>query len=85
MTDLKPCPFCGGMPVLKYLDSDDCELTEEIYEDVKAFEQHNQSYEEWLDDVFVNAVLVYCGMCGAYVSHGDKEGAIENWNRRVKE
>lgn len=83
MTELKPCPFCGGKVYLQITDSEG--------------NFHDKDYEEnpWsgLGYVYVHPLeenencpiaRLDGGQLGAYIYYS-KEEAIEEWNKRVSE
>lgn len=68
----KPCPFCGGMPKIKFIDHDGCPWsdTPSHYSLSHICKGKGGNYER---------IMMSCG-----IQFQTEEDAIAHWNRRVK-
>lgn len=83
MTELKPCPFCGGKAVIQIRD-DEGNMREDEYEnDPRSGLSYSIGhYHEDNEDCPIASYQIDGGQMGVYL-YNSKEEAIEEWNRRV--
>jgi len=78
---LRPCPYCGDVPVLEAEDEDRHTLSRRALAFEDAAIRETYTYPEWRD-AFAASWCVRC-RCGASATAPGRDEAIAKWNAKV--